>query len=438
MKKVLGLSIVIILTLIASVSAQTISIDSRTVTQVPQNVTVSVYIDSTEDLTGIGFNLSFNPEVVEVVDVKANTTYFKEIEVVDYNVNNNEGWVKVAVINVSIPESYTKSIAVARKPFVDITFRTKRYGTSPLHFTLAEYSKGDFNVTNITALDGYIKVIKPFFFNVSGNAKVLWSKNVSYVDAYDRMAIGDLNGDGKEDVVFYTIDPHRVVALDGDTGNELFNVTVSGEVSRIILKDLNGDGKKDVVAFGWSGSYPEYTHYVIAIRNDGDEIFIHYANDSIGWFNCWNVLFIDIDNDGFKEIIFSTGEGYVLAVDNEWEWGQGLSKVKWVKKYLTYHPPTIKSINNQQKVGIKMYAGDVEYFFDFNGDGLITYTVTGKVLEKVTGPDGKPLTSADERRLTRQTRHPHLADVRPLIQHMLDRGLKLEQEAVALTPRPST
>jgi len=28
---------------------------------------------------------------------------------------------------------------------------------------------------------------------------------------------------------------------------------------------------------------------------------------------------------------------------------------------------------------------------DFNGDGLITYTVTGKVLEKVTGPDGKPV-----------------------------------------------
>ncbi len=44
----------------------------------------------------------------------------------------------------------------------------------------------------------------------------------------------------------------------------------------------------------------------------------------------------------------------------------------------------------------------------------------------------KPLTIADERRLTRLERHPNLADLRPLIQDMLARGLKLEQEAVVL------
>jgi hypothetical protein len=48
----------------------------------------------------------------------------------------------------------------------------------------------------------------------------------------------------------------------------------------------------------------------------------------------------------------------------------------------------------------------------------------------------RPLTPADERRLARLARHPYLADVRPLIQHMLARGLKLEQEAIALTTRP--
>jgi hypothetical protein len=47
----------------------------------------------------------------------------------------------------------------------------------------------------------------------------------------------------------------------------------------------------------------------------------------------------------------------------------------------------------------------------------------------------RPLTPADERRLARLARHPYLADLRPLIQHMLARGLKLEQEAVALRTR---
>jgi hypothetical protein len=43
-----------------------------------------------------------------------------------------------------------------------------------------------------------------------------------------------------------------------------------------------------------------------------------------------------------------------------------------------------------------------------------------------------PLSSADERNLTRLRQHPALADVAPLIDHMLLQGIKLEQEAVAL------
>jgi hypothetical protein len=43
-----------------------------------------------------------------------------------------------------------------------------------------------------------------------------------------------------------------------------------------------------------------------------------------------------------------------------------------------------------------------------------------------------PLSAADERNLARLRHHPALADVRPLIEHMLRRGIKLEQEAVGL------
>ena len=43
-----------------------------------------------------------------------------------------------------------------------------------------------------------------------------------------------------------------------------------------------------------------------------------------------------------------------------------------------------------------------------------------------------PLSSADERNLARLRHHPALADVAPLIDHMLLRGIKLEQEAIGL------
>ncbi|HSO27206.1 MAG TPA: Wadjet anti-phage system protein JetD domain-containing protein, partial [Anaerolineales bacterium] len=48
-------------------------------------------------------------------------------------------------------------------------------------------------------------------------------------------------------------------------------------------------------------------------------------------------------------------------------------------------------------------------------------------------PWARPLTRADERNLKRISRRPSLGDVRPVIEHMLRRGLKLEQEAVRVS-----
>lgn len=50
----------------------------------------------------------------------------------------------------------------------------------------------------------------------------------------------------------------------------------------------------------------------------------------------------------------------------------------------------------------------------------------------------RPLTRADERNLRRISRRPSLGDVRPVIDHMLRRGLKLEQEAIRLRDEQPT
>ena len=45
----------------------------------------------------------------------------------------------------------------------------------------------------------------------------------------------------------------------------------------------------------------------------------------------------------------------------------------------------------------------------------------------------KPLTDADSKNLSRLLRRPSLADMQPLIAHLLERKLKLEQEAIVLS-----
>jgi hypothetical protein len=62
---------------------------------------------------------------------------------------------------------------------------------------------------------------------------------------------------------------------------------------------------------------------------------------------------------------------------------------------------------------------------------FVPYRMDAETLDAHT-PWAKPLTRGDERRLARLMRHPDLADLRSQIQHMLNRGLKLEQEAVEL------
>ena len=47
---------------------------------------------------------------------------------------------------------------------------------------------------------------------------------------------------------------------------------------------------------------------------------------------------------------------------------------------------------------------------------------------------GKPLTRADEKHLRRLMHHPVLTDMQPLIAHMLEREIKLEQEAIGFAP----
>jgi hypothetical protein len=45
-------------------------------------------------------------------------------------------------------------------------------------------------------------------------------------------------------------------------------------------------------------------------------------------------------------------------------------------------------------------------------------------------PRARPLTTSDKNNLKRLSLHPELRDVRPVIEHMLKRGVKLEQEGV--------
>jgi hypothetical protein len=60
------------------------------------------------------------------------------------------------------------------------------------------------------------------------------------------------------------------------------------------------------------------------------------------------------------------------------------------------------------------------------------YSMDVRTLERYSSL-ARPLTAIDKQRLKRLSRHPELSDLRPEIEHMLQRGIKLEQEAIEPT-----
>src|SRR5204863_754421 len=88
-----------------------------------------------------------------------------------------------------------------------------------------------------------------------------------------RVAVGDVNGDGKADTIIGTGPgrPTLVRVLDGVTGGELFTIqpfeaSFTGGVF-VTAGDVNGDGKADIVITPDEGGGPRVSIYSGADRS---------------------------------------------------------------------------------------------------------------------------------------------------------------------------
>src|SRR5262245_38305939 len=99
-------------------------------------------------------------------------------------------------------------------------------------------------------------------FCLDGGGQLLWKyKLPSSTDSPP--AVADLEGDGKPEIVVGTMTAGdrqgRVIALDPRTQKEMWSAKIPGHVqSEPVLVDLNGDGKLDVVVTNWLGDKHVY------------------------------------------------------------------------------------------------------------------------------------------------------------------------------------
>jgi Big-like domain-containing protein/VCBS repeat protein len=152
------------------------------------------------------------------------------------------------------------------------------------------------------------------------------------------VAVADLNGDGKLDVVVGNTNSHTVTVLLGDGHGGLgapkaYYISATADPNSVAIADLNGDGKPDIVV----SAYAARDCGVAVLLGNGDGTFqapVMYGSSAVCWGS--SVVIADLNGDGkldlavatYREIAILLGNGdgtFQSAVTYSWGNGDGTS-----------------------------------------------------------------------------------------------------------------
>jgi FG-GAP-like repeat/FG-GAP repeat len=180
------------------------------------------------------------------------------------------------------------------------------------------------------------------------------------------VAAGDINGDGKADIVVGPDSGHPslVRVFDGETGNVMrsffaYSPLFLGGV-RVAVGDVNGDGKADIITGAGPGGGPHVKVFDGATGNLLQSFFAFNSNFLGGVY----VSAGEVDGDGRADVITGAGAGAAPQVKVFSGNGGNL-----LRSFFAYDASFLG--------GVRVAAGDV------NGDGLADI-ITG------AGPGGGP------------------------------------------------
>lgn len=197
-----------------------------------------------------------------------------------------------------------------------------------------------------------------------GNADGSFALGVSYalasIDANSNFALGDMNNDGRIDIVYSTTDGSgSVVTLYGN-GNGTFggartSLIGTGRATGVALGDLNRDGYLDITTLSSTGN----TARVLIGNGDGSFKAALSFNSSVSY---QQHTLADINSDGILDMIaadYTTGRVETLL-------GNGDGTFQSVKSYLT-------GVGNVFRATVSDIDGDgsAEILFGRNGNSVI-------------------------------------------------------------------
>ncbi|MBI4722180.1 MAG: T9SS type A sorting domain-containing protein [Candidatus Stahlbacteria bacterium] len=157
------------------------------------------------------------------------------------------------------------------------------------------------------------------------NGDIIWESDTSG-DKMRVIAISDINGDGKQEVIAdasdYGGNDYSILCIDGNTGNVLWNCPTFWIPNHLdVISDVDGDSIPDIVAGTWGGFV-----YCLSAKA-GSVIWRYHGPDTSVFADIMGLTGItDVNGDGFDDVAGVTynrkawclsGKSYVGVEESE-------------------------------------------------------------------------------------------------------------------------